>query len=216
MLDEQLMGYLGLVREFPDYEYELKFEVKPYKSVGEFWNSNRYCRSDMPHQSETVISHYCGDLVVVQRIAQNGRYVLSYEKKLFELKRKGRSEKISFGLDGEDWVLKRKEKVEPAELSDIIKAVQSEKFEGSVLKRVDYDYVMDKESGRVFELAYAQMDKLRPVVAQLEVEYVGICKNASKRRKPHDERRLVSDLIDLGNSLVDVVPTRKNKRDYVR
>jgi len=215
MLDEQLMGYLGLVREFPDYEYELKFEVKPYKSVGEFWNSNRYCRSDMPHQSETVISHYCGDLVVVQRIAQNGRYVLSYEKKLFELKRKGRSEKISFGLDGEDWVLKRKEKVEPAELSDIIKAVQSEKFEGSVLKRVDYDYVMDKESGRVFELAYAQMDKLRPVVAQLEVEYVGIC-SASKRRKPHDERRLVSDLVDLGNSLVDVVPTRKNKRDYVR
>lgn len=214
MLDEMLMGYLNLVREFPEYEYELKYDAPTRGNVRDFLNSSRYSRSDMPEQKEMLISHYCGDVVAVQRISKNGQYVLASEKKLFELKTKGKPEPVSYGIKGEKWVMKRKEKVEPSSLADIIESVQGKKFEGSVLKKVDYDYVMDRESGRVFELAYARMDELRPVVAQLEVEYVGLSVSFN-RKKHHNERQLISDLIDLGNALTGVTPTKKNKREFI-
>jgi|GEM_PF-4929351 len=241
MFDERLMKYFGWVREFPEFEYELKFDAPLKKSVSDFleigendrysplnifligafktiegtskwdmdnaWNYNRLRKVD----SELVVSHYCGDMVAVQRLVKHSDVLYTTDKNLFDIKIKGESIPLNFGIKGEKQVMKRKESVESATLSDILREMTGRKFEGSVEKFVEYYFVQDEETNRVFELSYATCNSK---FAQLEVEYVGFDSDFIPKNL-NDERQLISDLINLGNSLVNVKPSKKNKRDFI-
>ncbi|HLD04737.1 MAG TPA: hypothetical protein VJG90_03375 [Candidatus Nanoarchaeia archaeon] len=241
---EALLSYQGCEkakREFPEFEYELKWGVNPSQegaepSLRDYLQVFNFRREGLERLGEPI--RYLPDPAYYATTTKRNHYFFKKEEKSLVvmegdnlyLKEKGPSLEVNLGVSGEEWVVKRKESEALATLEDVLKAVSEGKsvYQGSLHKETAERLILDIESGRFFSLALSRSGAQgNPFEHQLEVEYSGFIPGFVGLREGSEEQ-LVSNLVELGNEITrsyleakvhfdwgfKLARTRKRKLDF--
>lgn len=209
-------------KEFPQREYEVKFDIVPYNgaderetpdsepSVVEYLDAfdfpvglnTRFFKDPVNNFAEGMNS-FMGDdkderLVIIEKAG--GMY----------LKEKGRVEPVSLGVPYEEIIVKRTEERYPCDIESLLdktREVTSEdgvKYRGKLRKEKGDVFILDSEDGRVYSFTVTRAHLIRPgeekesaVQRQLEIEYAGYVPGFSESFALDSEPQVISGMIDL-------------------
>jgi len=180
-------------KELPDIEYEVKFNIRLLgrgnePSMEEFLVSldGALKKSGYSVYSRKTISS--GTNYYIGTSLDESFVIMESEGKLF-LKEKGEVTPVNAGIEKEEWIIKRKERVYEASIDEIIKKTlmmaqensnSSElKYLGKIVKEKGDIYAVDKKDGRIYCLtisrSHSETNKESgdTLLRQLEIEYVG-------------------------------------------
>lgn len=193
-------------KEFPEMEYEIKFNIdvvegrgkelgmKEYLNAFDFPPSNtaRFLKDPCNNITEGV-NHFLGDgieerLVVIEKMG-----------KLF-LKEKGPPVPLNLGIPYENIVIKRTEKRWEAPLDEVIEKVgEVEKggsYKGKIRKEKGDIFILDTSDGRIYSFTINRSHIRKDIQRQLEIEYAGYVPGFQGFDK-NSEKQIVSGMIDL-------------------
>ena len=153
----------------------------------------------------------------------------------FYLKQKGDVQPYSFGIAGEQFVLRRPETREPTTPPEIMDALQKYqhdgiKYQGKIEKKKAEAFVLQTLSGRIYSLVVsdARRNLDEKEQWQLEIEYAGYIPGF--KTNVGREEEIVDDIVTLmkhvcffynnlpldSGELVSFAPTTERKYDFIR
>ena len=230
------VGEKTIEKEFPDWEYELKFEVIVAKAslleiieAIEFPPTNTASFiKDATNTESKGVNHFYGT-------DEDERFVITEKGGKFYLKQKGLREILNYGIEGENLILKRREnkiEINPLEIANIMIQKYADgktKNQGKLDKERIDAHLLNTSTGRIYSLTVdnlAREDKKS--LKQLEVEYSGIIPGFSA--SINDEKTIASDLTAIAKHItyfykdvklpngerLRLVPSQTTKYDFVR
>jgi hypothetical protein len=200
-------------KEFPDIEYEIKFNIDVYKSdrngnepgMQQFLQAfdfpatraARFLKDDVDVVAQGT-NHFFGEgieerLVVIEK---GGKIYLKEKSQPLELKT---------GVQYEQIVIKRTEKRYEAKLDKILQKVAEvakggASYIGAAVKDKGDAFVLDTQSGRIFSFTVTKAHRDHLVQRQLEIEYAGYVPGFPQFEKG-SEKQIVSDMVALAKQV---------------
>ena len=231
------VGKKTIQKEFPDWEYELKFDLITITNASlleimeaiEFppTNTARFIKDATNIESKGANHFYGTD--------EDERFVIIEKAGKFYLKEKGPRNFFNYGIEDENLILKRREnKIEtnPLEIANTITQKYADgktKNQGKLDKERIDAHLLNTSNGRIYSLTVDNLVREdKKSLKQLEVEYSGIIPGFSASM--NDEKTIVSDLtaiakhityfyqeVKLPNGkMLRLVPSQTTKYDFVR
>jgi len=201
-------------KEFPETEYEVKFDIQPSgkdtePSIKQYLDAfdfpvgakARFLK-DPIHTSAVGINRFYGDNLDERLV------VIEKGGKTF-LKEKGKVVPTEVGVPYEQIVIKRTEERHESPMNEIldrISQITSEKdvrYRGKIRKEKGDDFILDSNDGRIYSftitrahLTKAGEEKESAIQRQLEIEYAGYIPGFKSLEKG-SEKQIVEGMIDM-------------------
>jgi hypothetical protein len=202
-------------KEFPETEYEVKFNVVPYNGNSEEPSVIRYLNAfDFPvgpvarflkdpvNTFAVGINHFIGD-------NRDEKLVVIEKGGALYLKEKGLVTPVKFGIPYEELVIKRTEsryKVNQNEAKERLKLVRQEQgvdYRGKIRKEKGDAFLLDTSDGRIYSMSFTRAHLTKPgdvgesaIQRQLELEYAGYLPGFRGFEKD-SEKQIVRNMVDL-------------------
>jgi hypothetical protein len=219
-------------KEFPDIEYEVKFDIQvegkeKEPEVVEYLNAFDFPATktarflkDPTNTFAVGINHFYGDfsderLVVIEK--GNGIF----------LKEKGLVMQLNVPVKYKEVVIKRTEKRWQSSLEEAIEKVSKVcnedgvLYRGKVRKEKGDAFVLDSNDGRIYSFTITRAHLVKPgekketgIQRQLEIEYAGYIPGFNNFEK-NSEKQIVAGMVDLAKfvyALYSEAPLAKNWR----
>lgn len=200
-------------KEFPETEYEVKFDLQPhgtrtepdiaaYLDAFDFpaGSNTRFIKDPVNNIAEGT-NHFMGDdldekLVVIEKAG-----------KIF-LKEKGPVQPLRTNVPYQDVVIKRTENRYEATMAQVMEKIsaaasQSAGYKGKIRKEKGDAFVLDTNDGRIYSFTITRAHLTKPgdnkesgVQRQLEIEYAGFIPGFSGF-KENSEEQIVKGMVDL-------------------
>jgi len=201
-------------KEFPDIEYEVKFDiqaqgkgkepsVEQYLDAFDFpaGRSARFLKDPVNHVA-TGVNHFLGDdldekLVIIEKGGKT------------YLKEKGPVISLALGVPFEEIVIKRTEIRYQANLTEIlnkvhkVKSEQGASYRGAIRKEKGDAFLLDTNDGRIYSMTFTRAyltkageDKESAVQRQLEIEYAGFIPGFQAHKKDC-ESQMVQGMVSI-------------------
>ena len=228
-------GNKTIKKEFPDWEYECKFDIAAKASLPEIMeamefpptNTARFIK-DAGNLLSKVTNHFYGT-------DEEERFVIIEKAGKFYLKEKGAREFLNHGIKNENLILKRREskiEINPIEIANTIIEKYADgktRNQGKLEKERIDAHLLNTFTGRIYSLTVDGLVREdNASLKQLEVEYDGIIPGFSASMD--DERAIISDLTAIAKHIIyfyqsiklpngeslRLVPSQQTKYDFVR
>lgn len=194
-------------KEFPDMEYEIKFNIgvvegkgkepdmKDYLNAFDFPPSNtaRFLKDPCNIITEGT-NHFFGEgieerLVVIEKMGK------------FYLKEKGQPVQLDVSIPHQEIVIKRTEKRWETSIEEIMEKVGDIKknnsaYKGKIRKEKGDIFILDTADGRIYSFTINRSHLGKEIQRQLEVEYAGYVPGFTAFEK-NSEAQIVSGMVDL-------------------
>ena len=231
-------------KEFPEIEYEVKFDVQPQGNGAEPTVEQYLDAFDFPvggisrflkdpvNNIAVGINHFIGDDI-------NERLVVIEKGRGTYLKEKGRVIPMNTGVPYEQIIVKRKEERHASPIEEILskfQSVTSEKgveYKGKIRKAKGDAFLLDTNDGRLYSMSFTRSHLVRNgdsavTQRQLEVEYAGHIPGF-KEFKENSEQQIARGMVDLAKYIymmyngapiisgwtMDLALTSEKKYDFV-
>ncbi|MBW3015777.1 hypothetical protein KY330_05110 [Candidatus Woesearchaeota archaeon] len=224
-------------KEFPEIEYEVKFDIQLIEGSGKEPEIADYLNTfDFP---ATKAARFIKDPVSNIATGTNSFIGRGLEERLvviekcggLYLKEKGSILPVDVGVDYQDIIVKRTEVRYPVSAqemieksSDILKESGVE-LKGRIRKEKGDDFILDTNDGRLYSftinrshLTKAGQKKETAIQRQLELEYAGFIPGFSGFKK-NSEKQIVQGMVDLARfvyNLYNNAPIKRNWRMQLR
>lgn len=201
-------------KEFPEIEYEVKFDIQPtgrgeepsviqYLDAFDFpiGATTRFIK-DPAHNFAVGTNHFIGD-------SEDERVVVIEKCGNSYLKEKGLVVPVRLGIPYEQIVVKRTEERHAADMAEILRRTKKAteepgvEYRGKIRKEKGDDFLLDTNDGRLYSFTVTRAHLTKPgenkesgVQRQLEIEYAGYIPGF-KGFERDSERQVVQGMIDL-------------------
>jgi hypothetical protein len=204
----------NIPKEFPEIEYEVKFDVTPFGKGNEPSVKEYLDAFDFPAGGN---ARFLKDPVNSVSIGTNNFYGGSLDERLvviekggnIYLKEKGEVMGMSTGVSLEQIVIKRTEKRYQVPASEAIKKVTETckesgvEYRGKIRKEKGDAFILDSFDGRIYSMSFTRAHLMKPdekeesgIQRQLELEYAGYLP-FSENIDIGSEKQIVSGMVDL-------------------
>ncbi len=212
-----------LVKELSDYEIEYKANVTLSSHSKLFSKEKEIAKKDLESIHKLItfdhnVVPYLKDMQDPQvSIGQNHfysvggieRFVLSCKNNKWNTKVKENVGKYSFGLEGEEFIMKRKEVMGMVNLPDLLNMVldiaksQEIAYEGFMEKTKADQFLLNTTTGRIYNFTLGLCKaKDRNDLVQLEIEYAGYVPLPGFKRESL-EKDIVKEILEINKYVVD-------------
>lgn len=147
-------------------------------------------------------------------------FVLTYKNNQWNTKIKKFTNKYSFGIKGEEFVMRRKEVMSATNFPELINRVLSESktkeitYEGFMEKTKADQFLLNIDSGRVYNFTISLCKaKGREDLVQLEIEYAGYVPTTAFNKKTGSEKEIVQEILGIQGYVIQNYNNHKLK-DY--
>ncbi len=160
------------------------------------------------------------------------RFIIITNEQGGHLKTKGQNDPYSFGIVGEEYVLRRSEALK--QILKLDKHSQENsllefthtlidvctptpvKYRGVFVKEKLTQFCIERENGRVYSIVLGRCtaDRHDPLV-QLEIEYAGYIPGIINAGKVEDERAIVQDILSLSKKYAPWAPSTRTKFEWL-
>jgi hypothetical protein len=226
-------------REQKDYEIESKLEIclTPLDGQEEPTLTDILDALEFP---PTKGARFIKDPVNVQSTGENSffgddndeRFVVISKGGNWYLKEKGKAEHYSFGIPGEQLVMKRRETRAPTDPLKVAETIMSKyadgttSYKGAIRKEKADMYLLNTTTGRMYGVTASDARCGERRQLQLEVEYAGFIKGFATDTE--NERSIVEDIAAINRHIllmhngasikswrINFLPTSERKFDFV-
>jgi hypothetical protein len=203
-------------KEFPEFEYEVKFDITPLAVVGKKeptivqyldafdfppTNSARFLKDPVNDNMEGINMFFGDDL--------DERIVVIHKAGKHYLKEKGKVMPVDHKIPYEGIVIKRTEERYEASVEDITDKIAEltrdaeTKYRGKIRKEKGDAFILDLNDGRIYSFTITRAHLVKPgefeesaVQRQLELEYAGFLPGFPGFKKD-SEPQIVTGMVDL-------------------
>ena len=212
---------LALPNEYHGIEYEAKLDVQVSKAEGNDISPEDYLEKILSSLPPNY--NFLSNQDIEKRSSENFYYgkddedslVVMKNGSLSNLKYKENLEQLSFGLKNEEFVLKRKEKVDRGcSDEEVFKEIQrmileGARYKGKIIRDRARTDLLSIKTGRVYLVLFDACNvfaekKDSSVKYQIEAEYMGFIPNLSKKFIKGSEKQIAEDLLELTGSISEV------------
>ncbi len=201
-------------KEFPETEYEVKFDVEPVEGNDSEPGIADYLNAfDFP---AVATARFLKDPVNITATGVNNFYGNNGEERLvviekggnLYLKEKGPAAPLETNVEFQEVVIKRTETRYPASFSEVqekIKEVTEEgaEYKGKIRKEKGDAFLLDTSDGRLYSMSFTRAHLIKPgeknesgIQRQLELEYAGYIPKFPGF-KLNSEEQIVEGMVDL-------------------
>lgn len=208
-------------KEFNGIEYEVKFDIVP-NGRGKEPGVEAYLDAfDFPVGANTKVARYLKDPINNVATGVNHFYGDSMDEKVVViekmgktyLKEKGLVSPISYGIPGEQLVIKRTEDRYEAGIENIISkvndtlSVPGNEYRGKIRKEKGDAFVLDALDGRIYSMSFTRAHLIRAgesiesdIQRQMEFEYAGYIPGFGGFKKD-SEPEIIKGMVELAKQV---------------
>lgn len=212
-----------IAKEFPDYEIEYKANVIPSSSSKLFSKEKETEKKDLvkihkgisfdhnivPYLKDTQSPQVSTGYNHFYSVKGIERFVLSQKNDKWNTKTKENSGRYNLGLEGEEFVMKRKELISMTNPKDLLNMVldiaksQEMVYEGFMEKTKADQFLLNTTTGRVynFTLSLCKAEGRKDLV-QMEIEYAGYVPLPVFKRE-NSEKDIVKEILEISKYMID-------------
>jgi hypothetical protein len=228
------------IKEFPEIEYEIKFDITPEGSGAEPTIKQYLDAFQFPPTSN---ARFLKDSINAVAEGKNHFFGAGLEERLvviekggkLYLKEKGQPLPLDTKVPYEELVVKRTEKRYEATMSQVLEKVTGEagsgaKYTGVLRKEKGDAFILDTTSGRIFSYTITRAHRAdAKIQRQLEIEYAGFITGFPEFAK-NSEAQIVENMVALAKHTymmhnnarlatgwkMTLAPTGERKYDFTR